>query len=229
MSSVNKVILVGRLGQDPEVREFSNGGKVTNVSIATSERWTDKQTGEPREMTEWHRVVFNNKLADIAAQYLRKGSQVYVEGGLRTRKWTDKEGKERYTTEIRADSMQMLGRPNEGAPRQSYGGANNNGGHDSYNRNYEHIHHSAPDDFPSWQAPQGNMASQAPNQFNRTNAEYPHYPANNAHGKPGNDYSENYQDNKTFVKNNVQGSEQGFDGGLKSKDAPNIVDQDIPF
>ncbi len=110
MSSVNKVIIVGRLGQDPEVRQFQNGGQVTNLSIATSERWTDKTTGERKEHTEWHRVVFNNKLAEIAQQYLRKGSQVYVEGSLRTRKWTDQQtGQERYSTEIRVDTMQMLG------------------------------------------------------------------------------------------------------------------------
>lgn len=109
MASVNKVILVGRLGQDPEIRTFDNGSKIANVSIATSERWTDKQTGEMRENTEWHKVVFNDRLADIVAQYLKKGSSVYVEGSLRTRKWTDNNGVERYSTEIRAMSMQMLG------------------------------------------------------------------------------------------------------------------------
>ncbi len=107
--SVNKVILVGNLGADPEVHQFSNGGMVANVSIATTERWTDKQTGERKEMTEWHRVVFNNRLAEIAQQYLRKGSQIYVEGSLRTRKWQDQNGQDRYSTEIRAMNMQMLG------------------------------------------------------------------------------------------------------------------------
>ena len=110
MASVNKVIIVGNLGRDPEMRTFPSGDSVANVTIATTDRWRDKNTGENREATEWHRVVFNGKLAEIAGQYLRKGSQVYVEGSLRTRKWTDQAtGQERYATEIRADSMQMLG------------------------------------------------------------------------------------------------------------------------
>lgn len=109
MRGVNKVIIVGNLGNDPDVKRFDNGGMITNISVATSEKWTDKQTGELREVTEWHRIVFNNKLAEIAAQYLRKGSQVYVEGSLRTRKYQDQNGQDRYITEIRADKMQMLG------------------------------------------------------------------------------------------------------------------------
>ena len=109
MASVNKVILVGNLGRDPEMRTFPSGDQVANVTIATTDRWRDKQTGENKESTEWHRVVFNGRLAEIVGQYLRKGSQVYVEGSLRTRKWTDQSGVEKYSTEIRADSMQMLG------------------------------------------------------------------------------------------------------------------------
>ena len=109
MSSVNKVILVGHLGKDPEIRSFSNGDQVANVSIATTEKWKDKQTGEPKELTEWTPLVFTGKLADIAGQYLRKGSQIYIEGSLRTRKWQDKEGNDRYTTEVRVSNMQMLG------------------------------------------------------------------------------------------------------------------------
>lgn len=109
MASVNKVIIVGRLGQDPEVRQFQNGGQVANLSIATSERWTDKRTGEQKEQTEWHKVVLHNRLAEIAGQYLQKGSLVYIEGSLHTRKYTDQQGIERYTTEIKAQSMQMLG------------------------------------------------------------------------------------------------------------------------
>jgi single-strand DNA-binding protein len=116
MASVNKVIIVGNLGRDPEVRSFPSGGRVANVTVATTDRWKDKQSGEMREVTEWHRVVFNDRLAEIAEQYLRKGSQVYVEGSLRTRKWTDQSGQEKYTTEIRADQMQMLG------SRQGMGG-----------------------------------------------------------------------------------------------------------
>jgi single-strand DNA-binding protein len=110
MASVNKVIIVGNLGRDPETRTFPSGDKVTNVTIATTDRWKDKTTNEMKEATEWHRVVFNGRLAEIAGEYLRKGSQVYVEGSLRTRKWTDKDGVEKYTTEIRADQMQMLGK-----------------------------------------------------------------------------------------------------------------------
>ena len=109
MASVNKVIIVGNLGKDPEMREFPSGDQVANVTIATTDKWKDKQSGEMREATEWHRVVFNGRLAEIAGQYLRKGSQVYVEGSIRTRKWTDQSGVERYSTEIRADQMQMLG------------------------------------------------------------------------------------------------------------------------
>lgn len=108
MRGVNKVILVGTLGRDPETKSFPNGGSVTQFSIATSESWKDKNTGEPREETEWHRIVLNNRLGEIAQQYLKKGSKVYIEGSLRTRKWTDKEGVERYSTEVRGDSMQML-------------------------------------------------------------------------------------------------------------------------
>ncbi|MGF6210191.1 single-stranded DNA-binding protein [Comamonas sp. 4034] len=117
MASVNKVIIVGNLGRDPEIRTFPSGDQVANVTIATTDRWRDKNTGENKEATEWHRVVFNGRLAEIVGQYLRKGSQVYVEGSLRTRKWTDQAtGQERYATEIRADTMQMLG------SRQGQGG-----------------------------------------------------------------------------------------------------------
>ena len=109
MASVNKVIIVGNLGRDPETRYNPEGGAITNISVATTDTWKDKASGEKQERTEWHRVVFFNRLAEIAGEYLKKGSQVYVEGSLRTRKWQDKEGKERYTTEIVAERMQMLG------------------------------------------------------------------------------------------------------------------------
>jgi single-strand DNA-binding protein len=122
MASVNKVIVVGNLGRDPEMRTFPSGDQVANVTVATTDRWKDKNSGEMREATEWHRIVFNGKLAEIVGQYLRKGSQVYVEGSLRTRKWTDQAGVEKYTTEIRADQMQMLG------SRQGGGGGNGGGG-----------------------------------------------------------------------------------------------------
>jgi single-strand DNA-binding protein len=106
---VNKVILVGNLGQDPESRTTPGGTTVTNIRIATTDSWTDKQSGEKKEQTEWHTVVMWNRLGEIAAEYLRKGSQVYIEGRLQTRKWQDKEGKDRYSTEVVASDMQMLG------------------------------------------------------------------------------------------------------------------------
>lgn len=141
MASVNKVILVGNLGRDPEMRTFPSGDQVANVTIATTDRWRDKNTGENKESTEWHRVVFNGRLAEIVGQYLRKGSQVYVEGSLRTRKWTDQAtGQERYATEIRADSMQMLGsRQGMGGGQQNQGygddaGYGDNGGYDAPRR-----------------------------------------------------------------------------------------------
>jgi single-strand DNA-binding protein len=119
MASVNKVIIVGNLGRDPETRYLPSGEAVTNISVATTETWKDKASGEKKEATEWHRIAFFGKLAEIAGEYLKKGSQVYVEGQLRTRKYQDKEtGKDRYSTEIRADRMQMLGsRAGAGEPR----------------------------------------------------------------------------------------------------------------
>lgn len=116
MASVNKVIIVGNLGRDPETRYMPNGEAVTNIVVATTESWKDKTTGEKKELTEWHRITFYRRLAEVAGQYLKKGSQVYVEGRLQTRKWTDKDGNDRYTTEIIADTMQMLG------SRQGMGG-----------------------------------------------------------------------------------------------------------
>jgi len=158
MASVNKVILVGNLGRDPEMRTFPSGDQVANVTIATTDRWRDKNTGENKESTEWHRVVFNGRLAEIVGQYLRKGSQVYVEGSLRTRKWTDQAtGQERYATEIRADSMQMLG------SRQGMGGQQNQGYGDDAgygdNGGYEAPRRAAP--APRAAAPQQRMAPAA--------------------------------------------------------------------
>lgn len=154
--SVNKVILVGNLGNDPEVRNFDNGGMIATVSIATSERWTDRNTGERKEHTEWHRVVFNNRLAEIASQYLRKGSQIYVEGSLRTRKWQDTQtGQERYTTEIRADNMQMLGSRASG---DNGGYANPQGGYANSNVNSNQQYQN-----------QGNQGGQYPNTYQQGN------------------------------------------------------------
>lgn len=121
MRGVNKVILVGTLGRDPETKTFPNGGSVTQFSIATSESWMDKNTGERKEQTEWHRIVLNNRLGEVAQQYLRKGSKVYIEGSLRTRQWTDQNGQERYTTEIRGDQMQMLDSARSAEPQAQSG------------------------------------------------------------------------------------------------------------
>ncbi len=131
MASINKVILIGNLGKDPETRYLPNGDQTTTITVATTDTWKDKQTGEKKEATEWHRVVFWRKLAEIAGQYLKKGAPVYIEGALKTRKWTDQAGVERYTTEIVADQMQMLGRkgdagseasaPAAAAPRSAQG------------------------------------------------------------------------------------------------------------
>ena len=129
MRGVNKVIIIGNLGADPEARQFNNGGSVTNISVATSEQWTDKQSGEKREATEWHRISLFNRLGEIAAQYLRKGSKVYIEGSLRTRKYQDQSGQDRYITEIRAEQMQMLDGQSGGQSQDSsnFGGQNNYG------------------------------------------------------------------------------------------------------
>ncbi|WP_296237300.1 single-stranded DNA-binding protein [Psychrobacter sp. UBA5136] len=126
MRGVNKVIIIGNLGADPEARQFSNGGSVTNISVATSEQWTDKQSGEKREATEWHRISLFNRLGEIAAQYLRKGSKVYIEGSLRTRKYQDPNGQDRYITEIRAEQMQMLDGATGGSNDGGFGGQNSN-------------------------------------------------------------------------------------------------------
>jgi len=130
---VNKVILVGNLGNDPETRAFPSGDMVTNITLATSETWKDKQTGQPQEKTEWHRVVFHRRLAEIAGEYLHKGSKVYIEGSLKTRKWQGKDGQDRYTTEIVAREMQMLDSRGAG---QGGGQGNYNqvGGQSSYNQ-----------------------------------------------------------------------------------------------
>jgi single-strand DNA-binding protein len=112
--SINKAIIIGFCGRDPEIRYMPNGDQITNISVATTESWIDKSTGEKKELTEWHRITFYRKLAEIAGQYLKKGAQVYVEGRLKTRKYTDKNGIERYQTEIIADQMQMLGQKHDG-------------------------------------------------------------------------------------------------------------------
>ena len=133
MASLNKVIIIGNLGRDPETRYLQSGEKITNIAVATADRWKDKTTGEQKEQTEWHRIVFYGKLAEIADQYLKKGSQDYVEGRIRTNKYTDRDGVERYQTQIIADKMQMLG----GKQEQS-------GGRNSYAEAKQTGHHHAP-------------------------------------------------------------------------------------
>jgi single-strand DNA-binding protein len=128
---INKVILVGNLGQDPEVKYMPNGNAVCNITVATSESWKDKNSGEMQERTEWHRVVFFRRLAEIAGEYLKKGSQVYLEGRLQTRKWQDQQGQDRYTTEIVADNMQMLGGGNRSGGSAEFGGGQSKGGSQS--------------------------------------------------------------------------------------------------
>jgi single-strand DNA-binding protein len=125
---INKVIIVGNLGQDPETRYMPSGAAVTNFTVATNESWKDKQTGEQKERTEWHRVAMFNRLAEVAAEYLRKGSQVYIEGKLRTRKWQGQDGQDRYTTEIIADEMQMLGGRGGASGGGPSGGSQQGGG-----------------------------------------------------------------------------------------------------
>ena len=227
MSSVNKVIIVGRLGQDPEVKQFANGGSIVNVSVATSERWTDKQTGEPKEQTEWHRVVFQNRgnyrMADTAAQYLRKGSMVYVEGSLHTRKWTDQQGIERYTTEINASQLTILSsnnnHPNNQAGNTNY---NNNTYQDPMSAGYgahqpygNHNQHGGFGQAQAWH----DSAPQMQNNFNQQqNA--PRFPAQNPdtnHAMSGNQFA----GQNTMPKPNApQGAPKG---------AQNPEDDDMPF
>lgn len=126
---INKVILIGNLGGEPEIRYMPNGGAVANVTVATSEAWKDKQTGEQHDRTEWHRVVFFNRLAEIVGEYLHKGSKIYIEGRLQTRKWQDKAGQDRYTTEIIASEMQMLDSRGAGAGEHSSGSQTSEGSH----------------------------------------------------------------------------------------------------
>lgn len=192
MASVNKVIIVGNLGNDPEVRQFQNGGKVTTINVATSERWTDKTTGEQKEQTEWHRISLFNRLAEIAEQYLRKGSSVYIEGSLQTRKWTDAQGVERYTTEIKASSMQMLG----SAPGRQ-------------NKPFDQF--SAPQSYPQ-AVPSASTNTGYPN----TNYPNNNYPANNSY--PNNNYPNNPQPaqhndlgNNQFAPNQTLANNAGDD------------------
>ncbi len=147
MASINKVILIGNLGRDPELRSFPDGGSICNITIATTRNWKDKNSGEKVEETEWHRVVFRDRLAEIAGEYLKKGRPVYVEGRLKTRKWTDKDGIEKYTTEIVAEQMQLLG------SREGMGGGDE-GGYDTGSDRPARAPAPRPAQRPSAPAPQ---------------------------------------------------------------------------
>ena len=214
MRGVNKVIIIGNLGADPEARQFSNGGSVTNISVATSEQWTDKQSGEKREATEWHRISLFNRLGEIAAQYLRKGSKVYIEGSLRTRKYQDPNGQDRYITEIRAEQMQMLdgasGGSNDGG---SFGGAQ---GSNQYQNQGGYGNHG------------GGFAGQNQNQGGQNNF-----------GQQGNNQQGGYNqggaqgsNQNSFNNQNAPAQQNQFNKPAQTKptampDGP--VDDDIPF
>ena len=211
MRGVNKVIIVGNLGNDPETKQFSNGGSVTNISVATSEQWTDKQSGEKREATEWHRIVLFNRLGEIAAQYLRKGSQVYIEGSLRTRKWQDQNGQDRYTTEIRADQMQMLG--SAGGGGGGYQGQGNTGGmQQSNNNNYG--------GYDNGNSNSNSNSNSNNNQLgNQNNSSYGNQGAQN---NPGQGNQNSFNKPQTAPQANAPKP-----NAMPMSDAP--VDDDIPF
>ena len=169
MRGVNEVTIVGALGNDPEVKQFSNGGSVTTISVATSEQWNDKQTGERREATEWHRIVLSNKLGEIAAQYLRKGRQVYIKGKLKTRKYQDQNGQDRFVTEIHAMEMQMLG----GNQQSNQGDYQNN----------QPVSQAANQQFSNGQAMPQAYANNQQYAPQNPNQQQPHF-TNNMQGQP---------------------------------------------
>ncbi|QOW47592.1 MULTISPECIES: single-stranded DNA-binding protein [Acinetobacter] len=202
MRGVNKVILVGTLGRDPETKTFPNGGSLTQFSIATSESWTDKNTGERKEQTEWHRIVLHNRLGEIAQQYLRKGSKVYIEGSLRTRQWTDQNGQERYTTEIRGEQMQMLdSNRQQGEQGQGFGGDNGGYSQPRFNNNQ--------------QGGYGNQGNNNPGGY----------------GNPGNQGGYGNQGNYGNAGNNVnQGFQSPKPAAAPTPaQAPADLDDDLPF
>ena len=219
MRGVNKVIIVGNLGSDPEVKQFANGGSVTRIAVATSEQWNDKQTGERREQTEWHRISLFNKLGEIAAQYLRKGSQVYIEGSLRTSKYTDQNGVERYATEIRADQMQMLGT----AGVAQGGIANNNTAGTTYQNQpqggYNQVgYNQAPNHFGGY-----------PNQNNaQTNNQAAPQAGQNA-GFGNNPFMNGNQAPQGVNTGNNQPAQNPQQNPAMAMPKPGAVDDDIPF
>lgn len=228
MRGVNKVIIIGNLGADPDVKQFQNGGSVTSISVATSEQWNDKQTGEKREMTEWHRISLYNKLGEIAAQYLRKGSSVYIEGSLRTRKYQDQNGQERYITEIRADQMQMLG----GNPAGQGGYQNNNGFNNANNFNNNNNYNNQPYNGGNQNAgfgspnPYQNGGNQPQVGFN-PNAGFQSQ-GNGGNGNSAAQSAPNYSNDNPFMNDNAgNGNPQAAASPATPK--PGAVDDDIPF
>lgn len=229
MASVNKVIIVGNLGNDPEIRTFDNGGMIATISVATSDRWTDRNTGEQREQTEWHRITFNNRLAEIARDYLKKGSSVYVEGSLHTRKWTDQQGIDRYSTEIRASSMQMLGsRPSSDGyqDNRSYGAGR--GGYDSQS-GYEQRN------APQKPAPQNNQAygNNKGSDYGRGN-DWPNergtYPSNDSNSYQPSDMSQySMPEPKPAPTPNKGANGFGSPGNVGRSGGSAPVDDDMPF
>ena len=168
MASVNKVIIVGNLGKDPEVRYMPSGGAICNVNVATTRQWKNKESGEKQEETDWHRIVFFDRLAEIAGEYLKKGRSVYVEGRLRTRKWTDKEGKDQYTTEIVATEMQMLG------GREGMGsGAGGEEGGGGYSERAAPAPRAAPASRPAASAPASRQAPKSTTGFDNMDDDIP--------------------------------------------------------
>ena len=219
MRGVNKVIIVGNLGSDPEVKQFANGGSVTRIAVATSEQWNDKQTGERREQTEWHRISLFNKLGEIAAQYLRKGSQVYIEGSLRTNKYTDQNGVERYATEIRADQMQMLGT----AGGAQGGIANNNNAGTTYQNQpqsgYNQVgYNQAPNHFGGY-----------PNQNNAQTNNQAAPQAGQIAGFGNNPFMNGNQAPQGANTGNNQPAQNPQQNPAMAMPKPGAVDDDIPF
>lgn len=218
MRGVNKAIIVGRLGNDPVVKQFSNGGSVTHISVATSEQWTDKQTGEKREATEWHRISLFNRLGEIAAQYLKKGSAVYIEGSLRTNKYTDQNGVERYSTEIRADNLQMLDSNNMGGNMNNSMNSNQ-GGYNSQN-NFNNNQGGYPQN--------GGYNNQGNNNGYQQNNNY-NAQSNNFGGQGGYDNGNNNQPSPNPFMNSNNNQPPLANNNSVSTPKPGVVDDDVPF
>jgi single-strand DNA-binding protein len=223
---INKVILIGNLGADPEVRYMPTGGAVANITIATSESWTDKQTNEKKEQTEWHRVVIYQRLAEIAGEYLRKGSKVYIEGRLRTRKWQDQQGVERYTTEIIANELQMLDGRGEGQGAQMGGapgagaamGGAAMGGMAAPAQAYQAPQNRAPQAAPAAQQGYNRAPAAAQQGFNQPAPVAPAYnqaPAQPAYNQPQQGFN--------------QPQQGGFGQQRGPMEPPIDFDDDIPF